>query len=1334
MASILENETVGAVLVCGAGIAGIQASLDLAGSGFKVYLLDPTAAIGGPMAQLDKILPAGECATCILSPTLVECARNRNIEIITLADIQSISGQPGSFKVRIRQNPRYIDIKKCDACGNCAEACPVSLADKFDDGTGTRKAISQLYSQAIPNAFAISKAEGPAPCKASCPAGVNVQGVVALVAAGKFREAYSLIRQRCPIPASCGRLCGHPCQGMCNRKEIDEAVAFSDLERFLGDYVQSNPDLYPPFSLAPVLSTGKVAVIGSGPAGLTAATDLSLMGYGVTLFEAKPQLGGMLRYGIPGYRLPKDILDREIESLIDLGVEVKTNTSIANPKDLIKAGAPSNGSAASAEGFHAVFVATGAWTGRKLNIPGEDAEGVYDALDFLCNVNSGNVSEIGPRVLVIGSSDLAVDAARSALRLQGVKSVQLACIESRAEMPANSEQSSQALDEGVVFCNNLGPTRIEAQGDRVASVRFRACTSVYDNYRGFKRYNPLFDDSQVSSLQADTVITAVGRGVDAMRLGVETRPGGRIFADKETLATNIKGIFAGGDAVLGPASVAEAIAHGHRAAEAMDAYVRGAANLRRTDTVHDLTSVALSSSPAKYAPNPAPNTARQGRVRMPQRDVAGRLQDMTEIRLGYSREQALLEAQRCLACGLCSECMQCVKACTAGAILHDQAAFEFDVEVGSIIFTPGMETLGASLTEKIAVSQTRISSAPAGPKSGIYMAGTFQESKDIADSIVQGSAAAALAMEQLTAVRGTMIRRHDYPWERDVADEAPRIGVFVCHCGQNISSVINVEHVVRHAAKMPDVHYAESIEYTCSESNQRHIKDMILRHRLNRLVVASCSSRTHEVLFQETLRESGLNQYLFAMTNIRDQCAWVHKDDHAVATAKATELVSMAVARARHLKQLPLYELPVTPSALIIGGGLAGMTAALNIAGQGFKVHLVERESSLGGLLRNIQIAPESGDVRGNLRQLTNKIQSHPKISVYLNSHLIGISGQAGNFTSVLSSTGKETTIDHGVVIVATGGQEGSTKQYLHGRNRNVITQSKLESMLADASFFSEFENRQNPSIVMIQCVESRDEKHPYCSRICCTEAIKNALEIKRRLPQSTVTIIGRDIRIPGSGEGLYRKALEQGVLFVRRPENHEPDVAEGNGRLAVKVHDELAGCDCSFNPDLLVLSTGISPAADNAELSRMLRTTLTDDGFFREAHSRLRPVDLANEGEFLCGWAHSPGFIDETIAQAQAAAARASRILSKSQLEIIGQIAFVNPAECVACATCVKVCPYGAPMINDLRKSVIQTAKCMGCGSCAAACPARAILLQHQEGDSMVAMLDEMLVGGGSL
>jgi heterodisulfide reductase subunit A len=410
---------------------------------------------------------------------------------------------------------------------------------------------------------------------------------------------------------------------------------------------------------------------------------------------------------------------------------------------------------------------------------------------------------------------------------------------------------------------------------------------------------------------------------------------------------------------------------------------------------------------------------------------------------------------------------------------------------------------------------------------------------------------------------------------------------------------------------------------------------------------------------------------------------------------------------------------------------LAGMTAALGIADQGFQVHLVEKEAELGGLLRQVRTTLEGSDVAAYLADLVGRVEAHPFINVYLDATPAGITGHIGNFKTVINAAGSEVPVSHGVVIIATGGQERSTEAYLHGTNPHVMTQSALEAALATGELPPELQGKANPTVVMIQCVESRNDEHPYCSRVCCSEAVKNALEIKRRLPAANVAVLGRDIRTYGFRELYFQKAREAGVLFVRHPEKGDPAVVEEGGQLKVTVHDGSGNRDLVLRPDLLVLSTGIAPAVTNPVLSGLLRSALTSDGFFLEAHPKLRPVDLANEGEFICGLAHSPRFMDETIAHAMATVGRATTVLSKTHLEIPGQVAQVDTTNCVACATCVKVCPYGAPMINLIGKAEIQGAKCMGCGSCAASCPARTITLLHQEDLALVAMLDELLVDG---
>ena len=1479
----------GAVLVCGAGITGIQAALDLAESGFKVYLLDADSAIGGRMAGLDKTFPTGDCAMCIISPKLVECARNKNIQIITLADILSIDGEPGNFQVTIRRNPRFVEAKKCNACGDCSEACPVSLPNEFDRRLGQRKAISRLYPQAIPNLFGISKAPGRSPCKADCPAGVNAQGYVALVAKGKFKEAYDLIREGCPLPAICGRVCQHPCQDECNRADVDDALNIRDLKRVVGDYVYAHWDeLDHTLAATSEPRPEKVAVIGGGPAGMTVAFDLRRLGYAVTIFDAQPNLGGMLRYGIPRYRLPADVLDREIKSILDMGVEARTSTQVEDPRKLLKSEAGGE--------FDAVFVSIGAWISRSLNIPNETATGVWPGLKFLYEVNNGNKPTIGPEVLVIGGGDVAMDAARCAMRMPGVKKVRLACLESREEMPAHSWEAAEALEEGVAFNNSLGPTAVNVVNGKVTGMTFRACTRVFDEAH---RFSPQFNDAQASVIAADTIIVTIGQGVAGDQLaGLTTKGGGRIVAEDATMATNLPGLYAGGDAVAGPASLVGAMAHAHRAAVSIDAFLR-----KDNKALAARAATEAQQKQRDRAENPTPEAERKPRVAMTQTSVEQRIGDFREIDQGYTVEQAMAEAQRCLACGLCSECGLCVKVCSSGAICHDQQPVTEVLQVGSVILTPGFEEFQASLRGEFghgryanvlsSVQFERILSA-AGPTSGhvtrpsdgrevkrlafiqcvgsrdpargldycssiccmsatkeamvalehvrgleasifcmdirafgkefdayvnrarsennvkfiraipsrivevpgsrdarvrffdeagqeqqeeydlivlsvglrpsssmkelaaklgldlnafgfcqtdrlspmatsrpgLYVAGAFQEPKDIPESVAQASAAASCAMAQLADARGSLTVRREYPWERDVTDEAPRVGVFICHCGHNIASVVDVEAVAKRALELPEVCHAEASIYTCSDNNLQHIKDMIREHRLNRLVVASCSPRTHEILFQETLRDAGLNQYLFAMTNIRDQCSWVHREDPVAATQKAIALMTMAVARARRLHALETGVLPVMQAALVVGGGLAGMTAALAIADQGFAVHLVEKETQLGGNLRLTHTTLEGADVPRYLAELAAKVSTHPRIKLYLNAQPAQIAGHIGNFKSRINVAGTETTLAHGALIIATGGSERSTDLYLRGQDPRVITQRELETKLATDAMPKAL--GATPTIVMIQCVESRNEKHPYCSRVCCSEAVKNALELKRRTPAARVVVLAKDIRTYGFREEYYTKARAAGVLFVRHPETQDPRVEQQGAQLVVHVMDSSLNRELALPADLVVLSTGIAPAEGNPVLSGLLRSALTTDGFFLEAHPKLRPVDLANEGEFICGLAHSPRFMDETVAQARAAASRAATILSKSTLTIPGQVAHVDPALCVACATCVRTCPYSAPMINDIGKAEIQVAKCMGCGSCAAACPARTITLRHQEDPQISAMLEDLLVVSG--
>ena len=609
---------------------------------------------------------------------------------------------------------------------------------------------------------------------------------------------------------------------------------------------------------------------------------------------------------------------------------------------------------------------------------------------------------------------------------------------------------------------------------------------------------------------------------------------------------------------------------------------------------------------------------------------------------------------------------------------------------------------------------------------GVFVGGAFQEPKDIPDTVMQASAAAARAMALLAPARGTRVRTKTYPPQRDIADEPPRIGVFICHCGSNIASVVDVERVVKRTRELSHVVVAESNTYTCAADTQSHIKDQILAHRLNRVVVASCTPRTHEPIFRDTLRDAGLNPYLLEMANIRDQCSWVHSGQPGRATDKAIDLVRMAVARTAQLMPLQEASVPVNHAALVVGGGIAGMTAALALAEQGFPVHLIEKTGELGGTVRQLHETLDGEDMRTFLGRTIERVEEHPKITVHLDTRVAKVEGHVGGFTSSLRTKSDSTSVKHGVVVVATGATEQKPQSYGYGQSPQVLTQLELTDQLHQGSL----QLSEKATVVMIQCVEQRSAERPYCSRVCCTTAVKNALHLRERFPQARIVVLYRDMRTYGFREAAYREAREKGVLFVRYEPGQPPQV-DLNGHVQVRVREPSLNRDLLLDAEVLVLAAPMTPRADRGELSDLLKVPLNADGFFLEAHMKLRPVDFASEGLFLCGTAHAPKFVTEAISQANAVAGRAASILSRKQMPVSGQIAWVDPDKCVSCMTCVHVCAYMAPRINEFNKAEVQGSVCMGCGSCTAECPAKAISLRHYLDVQVMAAVAGLLGGG---
>ncbi|MEK6756860.1 MAG: FAD-dependent oxidoreductase, partial [Bacteroidota bacterium] len=652
---------------------------------------------------------------------------------------------------------------------------------------------------------------------------------------------------------------------------------------------------------------------------------------------------------------------------------------------------------------------------------------------------------------------------------------------------------------------------------------------------------------------------------------------------------------------------------------------------------------------------------------------------------------------------------------------------EFDLVVLSVGMEPSASVverataIGVALNDYGFCATDRFSPLVTS-RPGVFVGGAFQEPKDIPETVTQASAAASMSMELLASVRNSLVTRKSYPDERDVTDEEPRIGVFVCHCGMNIASVVDVERVVENVKNQPGVVTAAHTMFTCSDTSLSNIKDTIREHRLNRVVVASCTPRTHEPLFRETLREAGLNPYLFELANIRDQCSWVHSDKPEAATEKAIELVKMAIARAHYLSALEGSTLAVDQTGLVIGGGLAGMTAALALADQGFPVHLVESSHRLGGNLRDIHKTLEGADVCKLTEALMGRAMNHPNIKLYLDTHVKSVSGHIGKFETTLSHNGETREVSSGAIIVATGAKPAETSEYLHGTNHAVLTQVELEKKLCANEYSADGKN-----IVMIQCVGSRNDERPYCSRICCSMAVKNALAIKEQDPKANVYILYRDVRTYGFREIYYKRARQAGVVFIRYAKEAPPEVSDHKG-LVVDLKSPDFPEPIQIEADTVVLSTGVeADRENNSRISNMLKVPLNADGFYVEAHMKLRPVDFATEGIYLCGLAHSPKFIDENISQARAAAARAATVLSKTHLDVSAQVSYVNQDKCISCMTCVTVCPYRAPSCNKDGKGQIEAAKCMGCGICVAECPARAIQLHHFRTDQFHVMIQAL-------
>jgi heterodisulfide reductase subunit A len=1000
-------------MVVGGGISGIQASLDLAASGFRVYLVEKSPAIGGKMAQLDKTFPTNDCSMCIESPKFIECARHPNIEILTYTEVDSVEGEVGDFKVTLVKKPRYILEERCTGCTTCVEYCPVKVPDPFNQELSANKAIHIYFSQAVPLVTYIDD------------------------------DCLYLKERKCRI-----------CTSVCENAAID-------------------------FSQKPEILEVKVGAI--------------VLAMGYDIFD--PGKRGDYGYGKMANVVTSLDFERLLCSTGPFEGEIRRPSDGRHPKKL-------------------------AW---------------------------------------------------------------IHCVGSR-----------QLIEGGNTYCSAV------------------CCTYTQKQVILTKDHDP---EAQCTIFHND--IRSYGKDFERFYQRAARLPGVRFIRS----------------------------------------YVSVGREIPETKNV----TIRYSTFP-------------QG--------VQEEEFEMVVLSVGLNPPKDAPELAR-----------------------------KFGIELDSHGF--------CKTNPRNPIETTR---------PGIFVSGTFRGPMDIPESVVSASGTNALCGEILKLRRGKLSRKREYPPERDVSAEEPKIGVFVCHCGANIGRVVDVPSTVEYASRLPHVVHAEESLFICSTDAAEKLAKSIKEKGLNRVVVAACTPRTHEPLFRDTLREAGINQYFFEMANIREHCSWVHAREKEKATEKAKDLIRMSVARAKMLEPLREYELPVDKRVLVVGGGIAGMTSALSLAAQGFEVYLVEKEEDLGGMAKRLHYTLEGLDVQSYLSDLKKKVYQHPLIHVMTGTQVSEVTGYVGNFTTTVRSNGRSTAIRHGVAIIATGAEEYTPEEFLYGKDPRVLTQLELEGLVAKRDGrLMELE-----TVVMIQCVGCRDEKRNYCARICCNQAIKNALKLKELNPKVDVYVLFRDMRTYGFAEDYYLEASNKDVKFIRYEPSAKPDVEpweeDGRSFLRVTVPDPILEKKIALDADMVVLSAAVVPSEGTQEMAKLFKVPLSPDGFLQEAHVKLRPVDFAAEGVFLCGSAHYPKHITETISQAYGAAGRALTVLSQDFVIASGAVCEVDEERCVSCGACITCCTYGAIEFHDTpkgKKARVNPVLCKGDGLCNAKCPTGAIILKHFTDEEIISQID---------
>ncbi|KYK34963.1 MAG: hypothetical protein AYK22_04365 [Thermoplasmatales archaeon SG8-52-3] len=1005
------------VLIIGAGISGMQAALDVADKGYKVVIIDKTSTIGGAMVKLDKTFPTNDCSICTAAPKMVELSRHPNIELITYADVNSLEGKPGDFKVNIWRKSKYVDPDKCTGCDDCAEVCPVEIVNPFDEKLSTRKAIYIEFPQAVP-------------------------------------IVYTIDYENCIGCGSCDRVCE------------PEAITF---------------------------------------------------------------------------------LEKSEEIEVSVG---------------------------------AVIVATGFEVFEPVEMRKEYGYGKYDnvitALQF-----ERLLSSFGPT-------------------------------EGKVRRPSDAK-----LPKSIGW--------IQCVGSRSEQLGFPYCSRVCCMY----------------ATKEASIAKEANPEIDITIYYMDIRAYGKDFQQ-----------------------------YYDHAKELGVKYVRG-----RPSSVYENPDKSIT---IKYKDT-----------------LTGKIEENTVDMLVLST-----------------------------AIMPNKDNKRVGKALGIEVDDNGFFKQDSLLTDPIQST-----------KKGIFLAGCIQGPKDIPDSVSMASGAAAKAVAPIKNRKKHIGK--NFPPERDVSHEKPRIGVFICHCGKNIANYLDVEKVTEETKKLPNVEFCDHMMFVCSEDSCKKIKETSKEKGLNRVIVAACSPRTHGGLFQDTLMEAGLNKYLFEMANIRNHCSWVHSDNWDAATKKAIDLVRSSVAKARHLQALSEEEFSIYPKTLIIGGGVSGMKAAIALADMGIKSIILEKEPELGGRLKNLHsMFPSDTKTEDIINPLIKKINKNKKITVMAGSELDELEGYIGNYKGKVKQKDKKKEIEFGTIIVATGFKEIDLKgKYQYGKNTNILTQTELETKLKNNDL------KEPKNVIFINCAGAMDEERPYCCRVGCGVSIKNAKLISQKYPKSKVYLLYRDMRVFGKEEEEYYADVLKNyhVITIRYPSDKKPEVIldkknPKNGSIQIKVYDDILNEEMTLPADLVVLTANTEGGAGTEKLKNMLKVPVDSAGFFIETHAKIKPLDFSTSGVYMCGAAHYPKNLVDSIAQAEGAASRAAIPIAQERMKGEGIVSEVIEDKCRGCGTCVEACAYSAidliPYSKDTAKMVasVNRALCKGCGSCAAACLNSAIEQKGYDSKQINVMIAALL------